>query len=165
MNLTIRPMLPREAVLVHDSWTRSTVAMSQPVGAKATGRFCCRVGMEGTNERIIGWAFFEMHRAWVKDVMQRPNTVVLVATLPGHDEAMGYVVLTQPGDHPLVVHYAFTVQPARRKGVARALVRAALQCRDSRPPRFTHTSQLGEYIVDTIEHRRAAPMRSEAVMP
>lgn len=156
-------MAPAESTLVYDSWTRSTVNMSAPLATKTAARYVCRVGTEGTNVRTIGWAWFEMHRAWVKSLLAN-DAIVLVATLPGHDEAMGWVALVPPGDHPLVVHYVFTVNPARRRGVATALLSAALSLRDHRAPRFSHTSSIGEAMLAKINPRAVAPMRSEATM-
>lgn len=164
MDLSIRPMAAAEAPLVFDSWTRSTVSTRQLADSRSGSRYVCRIGLDGTNVRTVGWAFFSMHRAWVKQLLAEPETAVLVATLPGHDEAMGWAAVTLPGTHPLVLHYVFTVTPARRRGVATALVRAALDLRDGRAPRFSHTSSIGEALLGKISLRTAAPMRSEAAM-
>lgn len=161
---SIRPMLVDESTLVCDSWTRSTVALRQSEDQRSGSRYIARVGLEGTNVKLVGWCWFEMHRAWVKRLLADPSTVVLVATLPGHDEALGWACITPPCEHPLVVHYVYTITPARKRGVATALLAAAFERRDSRAPRFTHQSIVGDHLVAKIRHREAAPMRSEAVM-
>jgi len=167
MDLAIRPLQADEHVLVADSWTRSTVAPRQGEDTRSGMRYVCRVGLEGTNVRILGWAWFDMHRAWVHRFLADPASVVLVAVLPQKpSEALGWVALTPPCEQPLVVHYCYTICPSRRRGVAAALMRAAYDRRDGRKPRYSHSGHLGQMLIDKVEaeHRTAAPMRSEAVM-
>lgn len=162
----IRPMRPDEATLVLDSWTRSTVAMRQGEDTRSGTRYICRVGLEGTNVRLMGWVWYEIHRDWVHKMLADPSTVVLFAAHPGNDEALGWVALTPPCNHPLVIHYVHTIIPARRKGVATALMAAAYEKRDGRQPRYSHRSHIGQMMIDRLEkqHRAVAPMRSEAAM-
>src|SRR5678815_3848933 len=65
MDLAVRPLQADEHVLVADSWTRSTVAPRQAEDQRSGTRYVARVGLDGTNVRVMGWAWYEMHRAWV----------------------------------------------------------------------------------------------------
>lgn len=143
IDVTIRPMLDSEVTLVRDSWTRSLDGAGHGSGPSA-GRYIVRVG----DAKMIGWAWFEMHRAWVRSLLEQPDAHVLVATLPGHDEAIGWCAVSSPGNHPLVVHYVYTLAIARGKGVATGLVAAALGLGDARPARFSHSSAAGTRVVE-----------------
>jgi hypothetical protein len=167
MDLAVRPLQADEHVLVADSWTRSTVAPRQAEDTRSGTRYVARVGLDGTNVRVMGWAWYEMHRAWVHRFLADPSSVVLVAVLPNlPSEALGWVALTPPCEHPLVIHYCYTIVPSRRRQVASTLMRAAYDKRDGRKPRYSHSGHLGQMLIDRVEreHRAAAPMRSEAVM-
>ncbi len=167
MDLAVRPLQADEHVLVADSWTRSTVAPRQAEDQRSGTRYVARVGLDGTNVRVMGWAWYEMHRAWVHRFLADPSSVVLVAVLPNlPSEALGWVALTPPCEHPLVIHYCYTIVPSRRRHVASTLMRAAYDKRDGRKPRYSHSGHLGQMLIDRVEreHRAAAPMRSGHAM-
>jgi hypothetical protein len=153
VDLSIRPMASAEEKLVRDSWTRSFDA---PVGESVQ---YMRIGGES---RMVGWAWFARHRAFVKSLW--PSLTILVATLRGHDEAMGWIALTEPGDHPLVVHYAFVIEVARKRGVGEALLRAALDHGDGRPTRYSHMNSLGRHMVAQISTAARRTMPAEVAM-
>ena len=147
MDFRVRPMTEAEAVLVKDSWTRTTTD-------QGPGRYACRLG----ECRVIGWAWFDMHRAWVRERLADPGTSVLVATLAGSDEALGWVCFSPPaGTLPLVLHYAYTIPVARRTGVAEVLLRAALVHGDRRLPRLSHTTESVNRILAHLTMREAVP--------
>lgn len=175
MRFDVRPMLESEAPWVRDTWTKTIDASdakdsrNRPItinGRKRTvGAHQCpwlRLGGDGA---VVNWAWYDMHRAWVRSLW--PALEVLVATLPGHDEAVGWVAMTPAGDYPLVVHYAYTVdlESARRKGVARTLLRAALLGADNRAPRFSFVNGPGKSLLDAVlPDARAATIRGEVSM-
>lgn len=152
MDFRVRPMTEAEAVLVKDSWTRTTTD-------QGPGRYACRLG----ECRVIGWAWFDMHRAWVRERLADPGTSVLVATLAGSDEALGWVCFSPPADHlPLVFHYLYTIPVGRRTGVARRLVAEAMTYGDHRPARMSHMTHVGEGIVMSAQVRH---VRARAAVP
>lgn len=168
-------MLDAEMPLVRDTWTRSIDANEHTNARGRRETINGRMRQVGSNHcpwmrlggesSLVTWAWFDMHRSWVREVW--PTLHVLVATLAGHDEAIGWCATTPAGDYPLVVHYTYTVDldSARRKGVATALLRAALSTADHRAPRFTHMTPVGKQIVDTITNdARVANIRGGAPM-
>jgi hypothetical protein len=167
VKLAIRPMLDAEVPLVRDTWTRSIDAheVRSPSGRKEVisgnyrqiGSGQCPWLRVGASDQLVAWAWHDMHRAWVKSLWD--DLVVLVATLQGHDEALGWVAFTPAGNYPLVVHYVYTIdlERARRRGVAKTLVRAALAGADSRAPRYSHMTPVGRQIVDAIATDARAP--------
>lgn len=174
MRLAIRQMQPSEEALVKSTWTRSIDENEarSPAGKRTriTGRYrtigngTCPWLRVGESDSLVAWAWHDMHRAWVRALW--PDLVVLVATLPGHDEAIGWVAYTPAGDHPLVVHYAYTIdlERARRRGVATALVRAALAAADHRAPRFSHMTPTGSRVLAAATDARAAKIGAGASM-
>lgn len=153
MKITIRPMSAIESTLVLDSWTRSLDGHSSG-SAPSSGRYIVRVG----DTKLIGWSWFEMHRAWVHRLLEQPDTTVIVATLEGHDEAIGWCAYSKPGRHPLVVHYVYTLAVARHRGVGEQLLARALAQGDNRAPRFSHQSPLGSRIADKVLSQREEVM-------
>lgn len=173
MRLVIRPMHDSEIPLVRDTWTRTIDANEVRVRGRReviTGRMRTVGGAQcpwlrvGQDAAVVHWAWHDMHRAWVQALW--PDLVVLVATLPQHDEAVGWVALTPPGEHPLVLHYVYTVdlERARLRGIATQLVGAALEHRDHRRPRYSWMTPVGQRIVDRLTAAPTAPMRGEAAM-
>jgi hypothetical protein len=174
MRLALRPMHEAEVPLVRDTWTRSIDAneVRAPSGRKSviSGRYrtvgggTCPWLRVGEADQVVAWAWHDMHRAWVRSLW--PSLVVLVATLPGHDEALGWVAYTPAGARPLVVHYVYTIdlERARRRGVAATLVRAALSAVDMRAPRFSHMTPAGQRVLARATAAPVAQMRDEAVM-
>lgn len=174
MRLSIRPMHDSEAPLVRSTWTRSIDSSEHRDGRGRTTQINGRMRTVGANlcpwmrigadSSMVTWAYVAMHRSWVKD--QWDGLRILVATLAGHDEAIGWVATTPPGEHPLVVHYVFTIDSelARRKGVATALLRAALETADHRPARFSHMTPVAKGILDTIATDARPTIRAEAAM-
>jgi GNAT superfamily N-acetyltransferase len=184
MKLEIRPLRDEEAPLVWDSWTRSIDARVVKDQRKrervASGKFWTVNRHRGAwirlgSDMLADWAFFEMHRSWVKTIF--PSLDVIVATLPGQDEVVGWCAMTPAGERPLVVHYVYVVGPplqdvatARGQGVARQLLASAARLADHRAPRFSHMrgtpvqftadldSKLAAIVDDAWRQRNSVPV-------
>ena len=104
---------------------------------------------------IVGWAWYEMHRVWVKHKLAEPSTHVLVATLPDLDEAIGWCAVTEAGERPLIVHYVYVLSDARDNKVAHRLMAAARLMGDGRTIRHSHMTQAGGRLI-TEDARGAA---------
>ena len=151
MKLAVRPIRDSEHPLVLDSWTRHFDAPT---------RHYMRIGGES---RIASWAWYEMHRDWVR--ARLPSMSVLVATLAGHDEPLGWVAVTMPdAQHPLVVHYAFVLKLARGKGVGRELMRVAHLLADGRPARYSHMTSDGRRLIDGMAREQTSSIAGEVAV-
>jgi GNAT superfamily N-acetyltransferase len=143
MSLTIRRLRDTEVPLVLDSWTRTLEGKGIPMRMPGIGSGnYVRVGRDAN---LVAWAWYDVHRDWVQHTI--PTIAVDVATLPGSDEALGWVAFATPADFPLVVHYVYTIGVARRRGVGAALLRHALAHQDDRGFRVSHTTPRGLHLL------------------
>lgn len=157
-----RPLRPDEADLVLVEWTRSLADNPPDVhGLPPAGRFVRLPTDRGSSTayvrvgggaRIAAWAWHDMHRAWVRELL--PSISVDVATLPDHDEPLGWVAYAPPALRPLVVHYVSTIAPARRRGVGALLLRRALASADDRGVRISHLTDEGRRLLERVASRR-----------
>lgn len=164
MEFRIRPAHEAEHTLIRDSWTR-TLDEPRVINVAGSATHYMRIGADS---RMVGWAWFDMHRGWVKQ--HWPEFELFVATLPAHDEAVGWLALTPASDKPLVLHYVYTIELARGRGVAEALVAFGLSKHDGRPARYSHMTTPARRMIDRLlmQSRTRVPTaqsRGEAVMP
>jgi GNAT superfamily N-acetyltransferase len=149
VKLAIRPMSESEAPLVLDSWTRTLEDGGRPMRVPSTGAGnYVRVGRDA---HLVAWQWYQMHRDWVR--LALPGLTVAVATLAGSDEALGWVAYVPPGDHPLVVHYVYAIDVARRRGVGLSLLQHAASHADDRGLRVSHTTPRGLRLLERMTSR------------
>jgi GNAT superfamily N-acetyltransferase len=140
--VAIRPIRPEEHPLVLGSWTNSMLG-DQPTIVRLPGDGRRRPGefFDLGEGRVAKWAACDIHRSWVRTNLEVFS--VDVATLEGDDEAAGWVAWSPAGEHPLVLHYVYTVGPARRQGVAAQLLRHVVAKADGRGVRVSHLRDHG----------------------
>lgn len=142
ITVNIRPIRADEHPLVLGSWTNSFVG-NEPALIRLPGDGRRRPGefFDLGCGHVAKWTGLDIHRTWVRAHLETLS--IAVATLEGDDEAAGWVAWSPAEEHPLVLHYVYTVGPARRQGVALQLLRHAIARADTRGVRVSHLRDHG----------------------
>lgn len=141
--IVVRPATEAELTLVRDSWARSFLPRPPKHGEDGGDPFVQVTRGGGLSPR----AWFTAHRALAEAYLST-STVLIAAHAARPDTALGWICFDGS-----TLHYVFTLQIARRKGIAARLldeVAAGFRC--------THTTRDGKALLDAYRRkaRRAA---------
>jgi len=135
---TVREATADEMPFVRDSWARSWLDVStrsQPLQRPPRG--------------LARWLWIRAYREGViGQILETDGARVVVAQIPDVEgEVLGWICYTEPGEHPLQVHYIYVKPYARRRRIGTGLLRVVLSKAGARRGVVTHHTKSGDKLL------------------